>query len=317
MKFSKEARIGLLVGISVVVFFVGMYFLRGLELFSTDNHYYVSFDNVQGLQPSAQVQLKGLQVGKVAKIQLDEKGQVKVTLRLSNKTKIPSNTIAKLTSLDLLGTKGITLELGSSTTMAEDEQVLSGAIEGGIIDKVSSEITPLLQDVRNVVLVVDSVLSSVNGILNEQTRTDLQNSIASLHNAMDNFSSLSANLNRESAQIASIVRNFNSISTNLANNNQNIDRILANAKTTTDQLAAAPIQQTFAELNNASLQIKELMGKINSGEGSLGQLVNDKNLYNNLNGTLKNLSDLSADLQAHPSRYINVTIFGRKRQVGE
>jgi phospholipid/cholesterol/gamma-HCH transport system substrate-binding protein len=242
---------------------------------------------------------------------------VKVTIRISKKTHIPTNTIAKLTSLDLLGTKGITLEMGSSPVMAANEQVLQGAIEGGIIDKVSSEITPLMQDVRNVVLVVDSVLSSVNGILNEQTRADLQNSIAALHTSMDNFSSLSGTLNKESAQLAGVIRNANSITTNIANNNADIQRIISNARLTTDQLAAAPIQQTFAELNTASLQIKELMARINSGDGSLGQLVNDKALYNNLNSTLNNLSELAGDLKAHPSRYINVTIFGRKRQVGQ
>lgn len=316
MTLSKEARIGLLVGISVIVFFVGIYFLKGLELFSNENHYKVKFDNVQGLQPSAQIQLKGLQVGKVAKIELDG-AQVLVTLRISKKTSFPINTIAKLTSLDLLGTKGISLELGSSSTPAPDGHELAGAIEGGIIDKVSSEITPLLQDVRKVVLVVDSVLTGVNGVLNEQTRADLQSSVAALHTSMDNFSSLSANLNRESAQLASVIRNANSISTNLANNNDNIQRILTNFNSISDQLSSAPIQQTFTQLNTAATQIQQLMTRINSGDGSLGQLVNDRGLYDNLNSTLKKLTELSADLKAHPSRYINVTIFGRKRQVGD
>src|SRR6187402_283294 len=181
---SKEARIGLLVGTSILVFFAGFYFLKGSNIFSREYEYHAFYENVQGLQPSAAVQIHGLQVGKVTEINLNRSqlnSKIEVVIAISKKTRLPVGTVAKLTSLDLLGTKGITLDLGTSADLVEDEAQLPAAVEGGIVDKISVEVTPLLQDVRKVVNSIDSVLNSVNQIFSPQARSDLQQSIASLH----------------------------------------------------------------------------------------------------------------------------------------
>jgi phospholipid/cholesterol/gamma-HCH transport system substrate-binding protein len=312
---SKEARIGLMVAISILVFFAGFYFLKGSNIFSREYEYHAYYDNVQGLQPSAAVQIHGLQVGKVTDIILNRSqlgSPIEVVIAISKKTRLPRGTVAKLTSLDLLGSKGITLDLGTSGELVEDDEKLPSAIEGGIVDKISVEVSPLLRDVRKVVNNIDSVLTSVNDIFSVQARTDLQQSIAALHVAMDNFGSVSMKLNRQGDALAHAIGNADRITSNLANNNENIDKTLGNLKLTTDKLAQAPINEAVKNIDAMASNLNEVSRKINNNEGSLGLLVNDKELYNNLNGTLAELSKLSADLKAHPSRYINLTIFGRK-----
>lgn len=313
MKFSKEARIGLLVASAILIFFAGFYFLKGANIFSGENEYYVYYDNVQGLQPSSPVQIKGMAVGRVSEITLNGSTKVKVTIAVDKKTTIPEGTIAKLTAVDLLGTKAISLEPGSSTNPAADESTLAGEIEGGIIDALSMEITPLLRDMRHAVGTLDSVLVSVNGVLDVQSSRNLKNAIANLDVTMSNFSQLSSRLNQESGQLQGVIRNANSITANLASNNERITRIIDNAATVTDQLSAAQIDKTMQEFQTAASNLTAVLNKVNSKEGSLGLLVNDPNMYNNLNASLTTLNSLMADVQAHPTRYINLTIFGRKK----
>lgn len=317
---SKEMRIGLLVAAAVLIFFAGFYFLKGSSIFSPEYEYRAYYDNVQGLQPSASVQIKGLQVGKVSRIVLnrdDLDKPIEVVISISKKTRLPRGTVAKLTSIDLLGTKGITLELGNSGELVEDDEKLPSSVEGGIVDKISVEVTPLLQDVRKVVNSIDSVLMSVNDIFNAQARADLQMSIAALHTTMDNFSVISNRLNGKSEALAHVIENADKITSNLARNNDNIDRTLSNLRSTTDKLAAAPLREAIENVDGVAANLKAIAQKINNNEGSLGQLVNDKLLYQNLCRTVDDLGKLSADLKAHPSRYINITIFGRKARVGE
>ncbi len=313
MKLSKEARIGLLVAVSFLIFFAGFWFLKGSNIFSGENEYYTYYEGVQGLQPSAPVQIKGVNVGKVQAIRLDS-SSVEVVLAIPEKVRLPKGTIARMISLDLLGTKAIRLELSDDSSVIQDGETITTDVETGIIDNISHEISPLIADVRHVVGVLDSVLVGVDNMLNEQTRQNLSASMASLNITMQHFSELSQRLNRESDQLASMIRNMNDITGNIAKNNESIDRILDNAAATTDQLKQAPIEQTIRELQSASTQLNELMAKINNGEGSVGMAFNDKQLYTDLTKTLVTLQSLMADIEAHPSRYINVTIFGRKKK---
>ncbi len=313
MIFSKEARIGLLVAVALVVLFAGFYMLKGANLFSGENEYYTYYDNVQGLQLAAAVQVKGMAVGRVAAIELGADNKVKVTLATKKDVKILKGTKAKLISADLLGSKVVSLELGAGAE-EEDGATIPGEVEGGIIDNLSVEIAPLMQDIRHVIASLDTVVAGVNQILGPDTRQRLSSSLASLDVTMKNFSTLSQKLNNETGQISAILQNANSITTNLANSNQQISNVLKNADNISGQLAAAPLQETLKDLQNTMGQIQGIIEKINTNQGSLGMIVNDKEFYTNLQQTLKTLNALMADVNAHPSRYINVTIFGKKNK---
>lgn len=313
MKFSKEARIGLLVAISFLILFAGFYFLKGANLFSGENEYYAYFENVQGLQPSASVQVKGLGIGRVASIELNGGGKVKVTIAISKKVKILAGTSIQLASADLLGTKVINIEMGAGPSEMPEDSELPASVEGGLIDNLSVEITPLIQDLRHVVASLDTVMVGINGMLGPETRQHLSSSVASLDVTMQNFSALSQKLKNESDELAGIIRNTNSITGNLAKNNEQITGIINNTQKISDNLAQAPITETIKTLNETMQELQGIVSKINKNEGSLGMLVNDKQMYNNLTETAKTLDALLADLKAHPYRYINLTIFGKKR----
>lgn len=302
-----------MVATAIIVLFAGFYFLKGANVFSGENEYYSYFANVQGLQASSPVQVKGLTVGRVSAITLDENGKVRVTIAVKKTMDVTRGTVAKLAATDLLGTKAISLELAPGKELVASESELPSAVEGGIIDALSAQITPLLLDVRHVVGTLDSLLTGVNGVLDIQARENLRASLASLNATMANFSSISGKLNAESAQMTGIIRNANTITSNLAKNSDRIDRIIRNAELTSDQLSKAPIEQTLRELEGTINQLQGVVNKINSNEGSLGMLVNDKGLYNNLNSSLGTLNSLMADIEAHPARYINVSIFGRRK----
>ncbi|HXS38376.1 MAG TPA: MlaD family protein [Flavipsychrobacter sp.] len=314
MSLSREARIGLLVTSAVIIFFVGFYFLKGANLFSGENEYYCFYDNVQGLQTSSNVQIRGLNVGRVSHTQLVDGKGVRVVLAISKKIKLPRGTIANLVSSDLLGTKIIRLDLGNGTEIVENGESLPAKVEGGALDNISAEVSPLLRTITIAVTHLDSVLISVNSIFNDDTRQALTGSIASLDSTTHNFATVSKALSQESGEIKSIVHNANDITGNLARNNDNITHILDNAANATEQLSKAPIQKTFGDLEKAAGDLQNVINKINSEQGSLGMLVNNKELYTNLNSSLNSLNQLMADIKAHPSRYINVTVFGKKKE---
>jgi phospholipid/cholesterol/gamma-HCH transport system substrate-binding protein len=303
-----------LVAFAFLAFFAGFYFLKGSNLFSGENKYYAYFDDVQGLQLSSAVQVKGLTVGRVADITLNEGAKVKVTIAVRKKINVTAGSLVKLASADLLGTKVLKLEIKEGNKAAETGATLQATVEGNLVDNLSGQVTPLINDIRHVVATLDTVLGGVNNMLNKETRDRLASGVASLDVTMKNFAELSQKLNNESSQLASVIRNANSITANLANSNQQVTNILKNAEGISKQLADAPLEQTIKDLQTTIAQLQGVVNKINNNDGSLGMLVNDKQLYNNLTDALKTLNALMADVNAHPSRYINLTIFGRKNK---
>jgi phospholipid/cholesterol/gamma-HCH transport system substrate-binding protein len=312
---SKELRIGLLVTISVLVFFAGFYYLKGSNLFSSNNTYYGYYENVQGLQASAPITIKGLQVGRVKGLTLNG-NRVAVEFEVGSKYALPKGTVAQLYAADLLGTKAVKLDLGTSPEVVADNSVLPTNAESGMLDALSAEVNPLLKNAQLVALHLDSVLVSVNSVFNETTRQRLMSSVASLDATMKNFASISSALQGKNGALARTIDNAESFSNTLASNRENLNATMANMRTLSNQLKDAPIEQTARELQGTSAKLNSLMQKIEQGEGSLGMLANDKALYNNLNSTATEFSKLAADLKAHPSRYVNITIFGRRAKVG-
>ena len=313
MALSKEVRIGLLAVISLVIFFIGFYFLKGTPVFSSDQEFYCYYHNVEGLQNSANVQINGLNVGRVAAMQLEPGKGVKVTLSISKRIKLPTGTIASLESFDLLGTKMIRLDLGPGPETLKPRAELATMREGGIVDNVSAELTPRLKELKSTITSFDTTLAGVNGMVTAQNQAEIASAVHSIKITADNLAELSSALKSEGSVINDILRNANSITANLAKNNDTINRILANFNSISRQLANAPIQKTVTDLHETITEIKGIADKINNNQGSLGMLINNKEFYNNLNSSLRSLDSLEVDIKAHPHRYINVTIFGKAK----
>lgn len=314
MKISKEVKTGTLVVAAIVVFFAGFYFLKGSDLFSNDKEYYCYFPSVDGLQKSTFIQIKGLNVGQVTNMELAGDKGVKVTLSVANKTHIPSGTIATLAQSDLLGSKVIRLDLGEGPGMEQKGAILQARKDGGAIDKISGELTPRLEELKITIIAFNNALNNINSIVGPDNQAAITAAIQSLKATSENVARLSDALSKESGQITGIIRNTNSITGNLAKSNDSIQRIIANTSKITGQLANAPIQKTIADLQKTTAQLQGIMDKVNNNQGSLGMLVNDKELYNNMNKSLKSVTELTNDLKARPGRYINVSVFGGKKK---
>ncbi len=314
MKISKEVKTGSLVASAIVVFFAGFYFLKGSDVFSNDKEYYCYFQSVDGLQKSTFIQIKGLNVGQVTDMELAGDKGVKVTLSVANKTQIPTGTIATLAQSDLLGSKIIRLDLGEGPGTEQKGAVLQARKDGGAIDKISGELTPRLEELKITIIAFNNALNNINSIVGPDNQAAITSAIQSLKATSENVARLSEALSKESGQITGIIRNTNSITGNLAKSNDSIQRIIANTSKITGQLANAPIQKTITDLQKTTAQLQGIMDKVNNNQGSLGMLVNDKELYNNMNKSLKSMTDLTNDLKARPSRYINVSVFGGKKK---
>lgn len=311
MALSKEARTGMMVAISAIVIILGTYYLKGFNLFSSDRSYYCYFDDVQGLTASATVQVKGKIVGNVSEIILQGKDKVKVVISVDKKVKLPEGTTASLFAPDLMSGKALRLDLGAGTNILADEATIPAVTELGALEKVTSQIDPVLASAKIVMYRLDSIMLSVQSMLNPETQKNIQQSFASMETTMRNFASLSTSINKESAQLAGIIRNANSITANVANNSKNIDAVMNNLKITTDQISKAELDKTILKLRSTLDETQILMAKINRGEGTLGLMANDKQLYNNLSTSMSSLDRLLDDLKKHPSRYINIRLFGK------
>jgi phospholipid/cholesterol/gamma-HCH transport system substrate-binding protein len=314
MKLSKEVRIGLLGTVSLLVFFGGYYFLKGANVFSSDHEFYCFYKNVEGLQNSASVQIRGLNVGHVTDMHLMDNKGVKVTITIGKKIALPTGTVASLQSVDLLGSKAIRLDLGPGPGTLPDGAQLTSNNEGSLVDNVSAELTPRLQELRATIAALDVTLANANAILGVENQKAISSALQSIKLTSDNLAQLSGTLSQQSGELVSIVHSANSITGNLAKENDTINRILSNASNITRQLSDAPVQKTFTTLNEAASKLNNILDRINKSDGSLGLLINDKAMYNNLTSSLNTLNTLMKDINAHPSRYINVTLIGGKKK---
>lgn len=315
-KIKSEVKIGIMVAVTIAVFILGFNFLRGRGLFSSDKKYYTYYyKDVQGLQESAVIQLKGLGVGKVSKIELLADRRIKVSFALRKDIKVPQGTIAKLASADLIsGTKIISLEMPAvgNTMIVEEGGFIKGKESEGLLDNLGSQVSPLVSVLQHTVITLDTLLNTVNNIINDDTRKHLNASFASLEVGLDQLSMLATQLNAQSGNLAGVIKNANSITGNLANSNEHISNTLTNLESFSTSLNKAPIQETVEDLQKAAASLQGIVSKINDNNGSLGMLLSDKKLYNNLASTLGTLDTLLGDLKAHPAKYINVSVFGRK-----
>ncbi len=312
MSLSREARIGILVTISLIIFFTGFYFLKGSDLFSDDKVYYCYYNDVDGLLSSSPVEIRGLNVGHVNSFGLEGNKGVKVAISVHKSIAIPEGTMATITSDGLLGNKMIRLDLGNGTNALNAGATLSTSQEPGVVDNISDQMTPLIKSMRKTISALDTVIAGVNVIAGSENRQVITNTLKNIELTSSNLTSISNDLNKETGEIKSILHNTNSFTANLAKNNDTVQHMLSNLNMLSGQLSRAPLQQAITQLNATTEQLQGVLGKINNGQGSLGMMVNDKNLYTNLNSSLTTLQKLMADVNANPRRYVNVTMFGRK-----
>lgn len=314
IKMKNEFKIGLLVTIALVCLVLGYNFLRGRGLFSNEDKYYTFYDNVAGLQKSAMVTFEGVQVGKVIDIDLQSDRRIRVTIGLTNKEFfIPVGSKAQLVSDNLLaGTKVISLQLSNNSNKLQPGDTLPSLASVGMLDGISDQMGPLFNSVNHTVTSIDTLVNSVNSIVNIQTKQHLDNTFTSLDATMNDLAKLSNALNAQTANLNAMMNNLNSVTGNLAKSNTQVTNILNNAEIATNKISQAKIQESFDNIEAATKSIQKTLKEIENSNGSLGMLIRDPKLYNNLNNALQSVDTVLGDLKKRPSRYINLSVFGRK-----
>lgn len=311
MTIKKEVKIGGIVVIAVFLFIYGLNFLKGKNIFTARTHYYVVYKNVGGLTESNPVYFNGFVVGKVNKIFFapDMKGGIIVDFVLrENDLKIPKNTVARIFSDGLLGTKAIGLDFGNASEIAVSGDTLLPNLENSLTAQMSEQLMPVKDKAESLIVRADSLMAVITKLFSPGVNDNLRHSIENVNSITLNVNSMVA---EQRKRLDAITANIESISKNLKDNNENLTKIMSNFKNISDSIAKANLAQT---LNNANLAVKqtaEIMEKINSGKGSLGMLVNNDSLYKHLDMASRDLDRLLVDLKEHPKRYVHISVFGK------
>ncbi|HXI00744.1 MAG TPA: MlaD family protein [Sphingobacteriaceae bacterium] len=314
MKINNETKVGVLAAVAIAILILGYNFLKGNDVFSSENDFYSIYDNVDGLAASNAVLVNGFKIGRVSKLSLQPNGKILAQFKIKPDYEIPKSTIAKLESTSLLGGKAIVFELGTSKVYAEDGDTLRSGTEKNLMEQVE----PVQKKAEKIIARMDSLLTSLNNTVSPEFQRNFQQSFASIARSMQTLEGTTRKFDNlvgtQSNKIASILNNFESISVNLKNNNKKISSIMSNIDKVTDEVARANFALTIQNANKAMTDLQATVNKINTGQGSLGMLINDEKMYTNLNSAAANLDKLMIDLKANPKRYVHFSVFGGKKK---
>ncbi len=310
MKFSKEVRLGIVVTTAIAVFIWGFNFLKGSNIFSIEREYYAVYQRIDGLVAANPVLLNGFKIGRVSSIYFhpDKSGDIIVKFVIDKEiVDLPEDTKAMIFSSDLLGSKAIALELGENSVYLKYGDTLTSAIEENLKEAVNRQILPLKMKTEELISSVDSAVTIVQEILNTEARENLSKSFKSFKRSFENFEHASMDLsvlvgnNRE--RLNNIFINIESISANIVQNNQQLSNVINNFSSISDSIAKADFATTLLRANSALSAASEIMNKVNSGEGSLGLLLNNETFYNELLMAATDLNILLLDIRTNPGKY--------------
>lgn len=318
MKISKEVRVGIVTVIAIGFFIYGFNYLKGRDLFSTQRKFYAVYNDIDGLVEANPLMINGYKVGLVGKIKLtqDTTSHIIITLLLDDEVLIPKNSIAKVISSDILGSKAVQLILGSGNEYAVDGDTLKSAQEDNLKQSVNKTIAPLQKKAEGLIASIDSVMVVVQQVFNESTRQNLAKSFESIKLAISSLETTSYRLDTmvigEKMKISSILTKVNVLATTLASNSDELSNLINNFSNISDSLAKSNLTSTINNADKAMSQVSGIMGKINRGEGTMGMLINNDSLYRKLDKSAADLDKLLLDLRINPERYVHISVFGSK-----
>lgn len=296
--FSKEVIIGITVLVSLAALFIGIDYLKGINIFRPSNYYYVKYTNVTGLAVSAPVTINGFQVGLVREINYDysHNGNMKVELTLDEDLKIPKGSIATIEN-DLLGVASVKLVLSENNVFHEVGDYIEGKYAVGMMDNVSTKVMPTFE---KMLPKIDSIVTGLNKIISNPA---LNNTITRLDQISSNIEKTTTVLNKMAVnKLPMTIDNINSITNNL-------DTITSNLTDLTATLKAEDVDAIVSNLNKTSNNIAQLTNNLNDSTSTVGALLNDRSLYDHLNTTLTNVDSILIDLRKNPKKYVNFKLF--------
>jgi phospholipid/cholesterol/gamma-HCH transport system substrate-binding protein len=310
MKISNETKVGLLTIVALTLLILGFNFLKGNNVFEKSKKIYAVFSEVGALEKSNDVKIKGNSIGKVYDKEFTDKNAsgIVITINLTSDVNIPANSVASIAS-PIAGTPYINIQLGDSGLYLKSGDTIHTRLTGGLLGDLTSQVSPTLEKARTAIDSLTVVLGSVNRLFDPSTKNSIQGIISHL---LVSSASLERLLNEETGLLAKTIGNLNDVTGNLKTNNDTINSILHNVNTTTQQLANLNLQRTMDSVQATVNQLKDVVNKINHNDGTLGLLMNDRKLYDNLRNTALGLEILIDDIKVHPKRYVNISVFSKK-----
>jgi len=314
LKIKNETKVGILATVAIAILVLGYSFLKGNDVFTSENTFYAVYERVDGLTVSKPVYVNGYQIGRVSGLTLLPNGTILTEFKIDKKYELPANTVARIASTDLLGGKAIVFDLGDSNVYAETGATLQSDVQKNIMEQVE----PIQKKAEALFVVLDSVLTSVNNTISPDFQKNINRSLQSIANTLNTLENTAIQVDgmvgTQKSKISGILTNMESISANFSNNNEKLTRIFANLETVSDKAARLNFEETMNKANMAVSDLQLVVDSINNGKGSLGKLLNDDELYNNLEDASKSLDNLIIDVKQNPKRYVHFSVFGRKSE---
>jgi len=323
MKYTREIKAAIVALATLFAFVWGYNFLKGNDIFSKQRVFYTVLEDAGGLNTSAPIMANGYKVGLVKSIYFEPKGKRKLIVELmltADNFDIPKGSRARLVS-DLLGTTSINLMLGEDNGVYAPGDTLMSEIEESLtaeLANVSKSLIPLKVKAENLIENLDSLVIDIRDALGKGAReTSVNKALADLALTMANLNRATGKIDvlvSEDGDLSKILSDVEAFTSVLDKNKGEIDRLVSNLASFSDTLAAADLASTINNANRTFSELADAMEKINSGQGSVGKLLNDDSVYNNLTAATENLDKLFIDIKARPSRYVHVSLFGRKNK---
>ena len=302
MKLSLEVKTAILVILGILFFIFGYNYLKGKNLLEIDNTYYTSFD-FNGLKPSSPVTIKGNNIGKITEIKYDfSTGETRVAFTVNPQLKFSKNSTVRLYQEGLMGGNALAIIPAEGGPLAEPGDFIKSDVEKSLVESLSSNFSGLSSDLDSTIKTADSLLLGLNRIVYDESHKGLKNGIFELNKTLIAFKELSYNIDglvaNNDKKIAALLTNFETTSKNLA--------------TISEDLEKTNLDETVAKLDSALTSLNTIMAGVENGKGSIGKLLNDDKLYNNLEGASKQLEQLLQDFKLNPKRYVHFSVFGKK-----
>ena len=309
MKFSLEVKTAILIISCIAIFVFGFSYLKGSSLLDNNKQIHTLYDDVEGLVVGSNVTVNGLNVGKVTNIDFDENyEQIKVTFSIRNDLNFSSSSKAMLYEPGLIGGKSIAIIPNyESLNLIKDGDILLSDVKPGLTELVNQQIAPLQDKIEGLLTSADSLFAGVSNVMNYNSQNNLKLALEGITRTIENINSLSQTLSQ-------IVDNNQKVFNNAL---ENIESTSENLAVLTDSISKFPVVSTFKNFEIVSVKLNKIISRLESGEGSLGKLLNNDALYSELLHSSEALESLLTDLKNNPKKYLHFSVFGRKENSSE
>jgi len=315
MKYSKETKIGSIFIIGAVLLIWGYNFLKGQDILTQNRTFYAVYQKVSGLGKANPVYINGMQVGQITQMYFDPSmnGNIIIGLTINKDFPIPKNSIAEILSTDIMGTKAVNIDLGLSSELAQHGDTLTSKLGVSLTQQVEATVGPLKRKAESLITNIDEIITNLNAVLSHDQVNSLKGSITHLHSSLENADTLIDGITGfvidQQSSAKAIMFNLESITNNIQGNNEKLSSIMSNFETISDTIVASDLAGTLLSVNKSMADFSQILEKLNKGDGSVGQLLNNKNLYLELEKSSRDLNLLLEDIRLHPKKYVKFSLF--------